>query len=282
MSVIIPRGLSSAAGPTSTLLNRREESVKALRVAGSASDGRSDAPLQRLQELQEVHYEAALESKNVDRLNRMESLVDRFIKRGGTEVPDTLRPGSIESARVGKFISLMDVEPNPILPAPLRSQSLPGAQRALWLTVMTSSFLIDVSVLFHGIVCMPYSRFLSRQRLSPQAVLRMPLLGSHPVLVARRLLILGSFLQGIPPSSAGKLAGLTSDHQDIMNRVVRTASRLVTNDDELVTSLDGIECVMIASIAVVVAQMMGLDTGNTLSSIILEPETQDRIDPDYM
>ncbi|KGY15341.1 hypothetical protein PABG_11641 [Paracoccidioides brasiliensis Pb03] len=122
---------------------------------------------------------------------------------------------------------------------------------------------------------MPYSRFLSRQRLSPQAVLRMPLLGSHPVLVARRLLILGSFLQGIPPSSAGKLAGLTSDHQDIMNRVVRTASRLVTNDDELVTSLDGIE-------AVVVAQMMGLDTGNTLSSIILEPETQDRIDPDYM
>ncbi|KGY15340.1 hypothetical protein PABG_11640 [Paracoccidioides brasiliensis Pb03] len=119
MSVIIPRGLSSAAGPTSTLLNRREESVKALRVAGSASDGRSDAPLQRLQELSVTGagvvepYVLARSSimrrrlrvKNVDRLNRMESLVDRFIKRGGTEVPDTLRPGSIESARVGKFIS---------------------------------------------------------------------------------------------------------------------------------------------------------------------------------
>ncbi|RYP74624.1 hypothetical protein DL771_002890 [Monosporascus sp. 5C6A] len=84
-----------------------------------------------------------------------------------------------------------------------------------------------------------------------------------------------------------------------MSRVFNTATRLVTSNDELICSVDGIECVMIESMylnnagnlrrawlanrrAMVMAQMMGLHTGTSSSRMILEKETRDRIDPDYM
>lgn len=161
------------------------------------------------------------------------------------------------------------------------------------------SVLVDVSPLFHGVVCMPYSRFFSREIPSPRRLLQLPPPRSHPVLIARKLLMLGSLLQGIPPCSVGKLAGMKSDYGDIMSRVVKTATRLVTSDDELVSSLEGIECVMIESMylnnagnlrrawltnrrAMLMAQMMGLQKGTSSPSMILERETRDRIDPDYM
>ncbi|KAK9774166.1 putative Transcription factor domain-containing protein [Seiridium cardinale] len=84
-----------------------------------------------------------------------------------------------------------------------------------------------------------------------------------------------------------------------MSRAVRTASRLVTSDDEIVSSLEGIECVMIESMyynntgnlrrawlinrrAMVLAQIMGLHAGNNPSSLALESGIQNHIDPDYM
>lgn len=161
------------------------------------------------------------------------------------------------------------------------------------------SVVVDVSASYHGVVCMPYSRFVG-QIASPRCLLQLPPEGSHPVLIARRLLLLGSLLQGIPPCSIGKLAGLTSDYRAMMSRAVHTATRHVTSDDVLVGSLDGIECLMIASMylnnagnlrrawltnrrAMVMAQMMRLHRGIASSpSITIEPETRNRIDPGYM
>ncbi|RYP39933.1 hypothetical protein DL768_010689 [Monosporascus sp. mg162] len=84
-----------------------------------------------------------------------------------------------------------------------------------------------------------------------------------------------------------------------MSRVFNTATRLVTSNDELVSSVEGIECVMIESMylnnagnlrrawlanrrAMVMAQMMGLHTGTGSPRMIFENETRDRIDPHYM
>ncbi|RYP70319.1 hypothetical protein DL769_005025 [Monosporascus sp. CRB-8-3] len=84
-----------------------------------------------------------------------------------------------------------------------------------------------------------------------------------------------------------------------MSRVFNTATRLVTSNDELISSVEGIECVMIESMylnnagylrrawlanrrAMAMAQMMGLHTGTSSPRMILEHETRDRIDPDYM
>lgn len=84
-----------------------------------------------------------------------------------------------------------------------------------------------------------------------------------------------------------------------MSRAFGVATRLVTSNDELIDSLEGIECIMIESMylnnagnlrrawlanrrAMVMAQMMGLQGRTKSSSMFLEDETRERIDPDYM
>jgi hypothetical protein len=161
------------------------------------------------------------------------------------------------------------------------------------------SIPVGLSVLYHGIVCMPYPKFLGAQIPSPRKMLQLPVPGSHPVLIARRLLLLGTFLQGIPPSYAKKLAQLSTPYKNLMCLLVKTASRLVTNNDELVGSLDGIECVMIESMylnnagnlrrawlknrkAMVLAQMMGLHKETGMPITVLETGTRERVDPGHM
>ncbi|KAI1074521.1 hypothetical protein F5B20DRAFT_432602 [Whalleya microplaca] len=269
---------------------------------------------------QEFCHEEALASKRIDRLGRMESLVEKLVKQSSADMPDTLRrnqPNQAESAeslvysRDDQFYPNSELQSSvPIAVPDLAlgsnvTNSLDELSRVL-LAVWPSqpdlnlilSVLVDVSALFHGVVCMPYSRF-TRQLSSPQRMLQLPPEGSHPVLIARRLLMLGALLQGIPPCSVEKLTSMDSDYRTVMSRVVHTASRLVTSDDELVSSLDGIECIMIESMylnnagnirrawvtnrrAMSIAQMMGLHNGTNYPSMALELETRDRIDADYM
>ncbi|KAI0472754.1 hypothetical protein GGR56DRAFT_697403 [Xylariaceae sp. FL0804] len=173
----------------------------------------------------------------------------------------------------------------------------------------------DISVLFHGIICMPYAQFLStHDAADPRRLLRLPPpRGAHPVLIARKLLLLGALLQGLPPAPARKgLAGMRREYRAVMSRAVRAASRLVTSDDELVGgSLDGVECLMIESMyhnnagdlrrawltnrrAMAVAQVLGLERagsscrsgkpgpGPPAPAPVLEEATRARIRPDYM
>ncbi|KAM0354387.1 hypothetical protein ACHAPU_001431 [Fusarium lateritium] len=113
---------------------------------------------------------------------------------------------------------------------------------------------------------------------TPATLLRLPPRGSHPVLVARRMLILAVFLQGVPLSSENALKRLTVDYETIMARIVKVAHDRVTSNDDLVSSLEGIECIMLEGLyenyagnlrrswlaarrAVMIAQMLSLDKG---------------------
>lgn len=147
---------------------------------------------------------------------------------------------------------------------------------------------------------MPYSRIMGQERPSAKDMLQLPPLGSHPVLISRKLLILGIYLQGFPPAKVQELSGLHTPYRDIMHRAVETASRLVISNDELVATIECIECIMMETMyqnnegnlrraylsirrAVVIAQMLGLDrAANSSLSKTLEPETRTRIDPDIM
>ena len=130
-------------------------------------------------------------------------------------------------------------------------------------------------------------------------MLQLPPEGSHPVLFARRLLLLATLLQGIPDGSVRDLACMTQNYRTVMSRLVTTATRLVMSNDELVSSLEGIECVMMESMflnnagnlrpawlvnrrAMLLAQMLGLHFEQTSPSMMLEAETRNRIDPDHM
>jgi hypothetical protein len=113
--------------------------------------------------------------------------------------------------------------------------------------------------------------------------------------------MLGIYLQGFSPESAKtELAGLSGNYIDLMSRAAETAISLVTSNDELVGSIEGIECIMIESTyqnnignlrrswlamrrAVNIAQMMGLHRGLKSPSLkILDLETRSRIDPEHI
>jgi hypothetical protein len=113
-------------------------------------------------------------------------------------------------------------------------------------------------------------------------------------------MVLGTFLQGILPSKIRDLADLGASYRDIMFRVVDTAIRLVTTNEDLISSVEGIECILIEAMyqnyagnlhrawmavrrATTVAEMMGLHRGlNSPSLKILEPETRAAFNPDQI
>ncbi|KAK6508682.1 hypothetical protein TWF506_010761 [Arthrobotrys conoides] len=155
---------------------------------------------------------------------------------------------------------------------------------------------------FCGVVCTPYSGLMGFGRPSPEDILQPPPLRTHPVLIARKLIMMGAYLQGFPPETIQQLAGLSTSHHDIMHRAVETAVRLVTSNEDLVGSIEGIESVLIESMfqnsegnlrraylsmrrALVLAQMIGLDKAKCSNSPLLkfiDPETRIRIDPQQM
>ncbi|RTE84894.1 hypothetical protein BHE90_000638 [Fusarium euwallaceae] len=113
---------------------------------------------------------------------------------------------------------------------------------------------------------------------SSKVLLQLPPSGSHPTLFARKLLILATFLQGMPASSTQGLSTPSTEYYGLMSRLVKTAHNLVTCNDELVTSLEGLECILLEALyenysgnlrrawlaarrAVAIAQMMGLNRG---------------------
>jgi hypothetical protein len=111
--------------------------------------------------------------------------------------------------------------------------------------------------------------------LWPRGILRLPPPGSHPIIVARKLLLLSVFLQGALANPSRKITSVTSlGWYEVLSQVVE-AARLVTANDELVASVEGIECLIMESMyydavgnlqrawmairrAIAMAQMMGL------------------------
>lgn len=96
---------------------------------------------------------------------------------------------------------------------------------------------------------------------------------NHPVLLARQMLMLAASLQHFPPHEA--IHGLTESRQVIMERVAESAIRLVTTNDSLLGTLEGVQNIVLEGIyhvdagnirrawitmrrAVVAAQLLGL------------------------
>ncbi|KAH9906563.1 hypothetical protein F4778DRAFT_801825 [Xylariomycetidae sp. FL2044] len=267
---------------------------------------------------QEFHDEqqpsAARRTSN--RLDRMESAVAQLVSRNHGNARDALdhveEAGPLQVSRVNASSTIISNPPRVGLH--IQTQGVCHAEettiallkalpRKQDFDIIFSASAVSVSILFQGIVCIPYSRYVSTQLLlPPERILKLPPPGSHPVLTARALLLLGLLLQGVAWSAAQKLASLGLDHRAVMERAVNAASKLVNNDNELVTSIEGVECLMMESLywnhaghlrrawlknrrAMSLAQMMGLHAGEwPPSSMVLEEEEEARrrIEPEYM
>lgn len=135
----------------------------------------------------------------------------------------------------------------------------------------------------------------AEQRPPPplKTLLELPVSGAHPVLIARKMVTLALVLQTIPASSSDQLdEKLSRSCEDIMSRLVKTARKLVTRDDELISSLDGLECLMLEGLyenhmgnlrrswlitrrSVMIAQILGLNRGIAPLSV-----DDDTVEPD--
>lgn len=115
----------------------------------------------------------------------------------------------------------------------------------------------------------------------------------HPVLIARHMLWIATFLQHLHPHLHNEAAGLSEPPRQMTERLVDTCIRLVTKNDDLLDSVEGLECVMIESMyhtnggnlrkgliairrAMVIAQLMGFHRPGIQAAqcIHLDPKTQ--------
>jgi hypothetical protein len=152
-------------------------------------------------------------------------------------------------------------------------QSLPSPQdMEIICNSHTHPFL---PVLAHQMLTVPYLMLQRDGLQTPQILLQRPGPTSHPVLIARYMLHVSIFLQHVCPSRV-ETQGLSESPRTIRDRLSDLAISLVTSNDELLGSIEGLECVMLESMyqanvgnlrrswvsgrrAIGVAQLMALD-----------------------
>ncbi|PCD39225.1 hypothetical protein FGRA07_00496 [Fusarium graminearum] len=250
----------------------------------------------------------------VDRLGEVEALVQHLLKvsRDGTRSHDALDSieslGSTQQSRhdegrtsgspttttqinidIGnqdlsaKSIPNVSLESDgsPSLPSDDEHHVLYNELVAAWPNPNDMKIILDLPVepsqIIRALTCAP-SKNQPSCLPSPTSLLRLPPRGSHPVLVARKMLILATYLQGVPIASEKHLEKLSLNWETIMDRLVKVAHDKVTCNDDLVSSLEGVECIMLQGLytnykgdlrrswfaarrAVTIAQVMGLNKG---------------------
>lgn len=98
---------------------------------------------------------------------------------------------------------------------------------------------------------------------------------SHPIVIARLLLSLALCIQQLPPHIDTRRLQTKTPLREVMDQIITTVTATVTSDDELIGSMEGIECLLLQGVyqvnagnlrrawltfrkAINVAQLMGL------------------------
>ncbi|QMW39125.1 hypothetical protein G4B11_002405 [Aspergillus flavus] len=218
-----------------------------------------------------------------DRLRRVESRLDQVLHQDANSTPARSidqhphpPPAYTEDTTVGEDLSHT------------LYSALPSPQDIARIATANSHH----SIPFHEILTTPYS-ILDRD--SPRA--HIPLLsitatGIHPVLIARHMLHLASFLQHLHPDLHDEIRGLSEPPSSMRDRLAEMAIRLVTTRDQFVGSVEFLECIMMQSLyeancgylrrswmttrrAMTIAQSMGFhQSGARLQYQVLHPDTK--------
>ena len=102
----------------------------------------------------------------------------------------------------------------------------------------------------------------------------------HPNIIARTLLYFSICLQQLPPSFDTSLLHFPTSVESRVDRYISTVQKLITSDDQLVSTIEGLECLILQGVfhinggsprrawlsfrrALNVAQLMGLNKTNT-------------------
>ncbi|KAB8218017.1 hypothetical protein BDV33DRAFT_193077 [Aspergillus novoparasiticus] len=218
-----------------------------------------------------------------DRLRRVESRLDQVLHQDANSTPAR----SIDQHPHPPPAYTEDMTPGENISHTLYS-ALPSPQDIAHIVTANSRH----SIPFHEILTTPYS-ILDRD--GPRA--HSPLLsitgtGVHPVLIARHMLHLASFLQHLHPDLHDEIMGLSEPPAVMRDRLAEMAIRLVTTRDQFVGSVEFLECIMMQSLyeancgylrrswmttrrAMTIAQSMGFhQAGARLQYQVLHPDTK--------
>ncbi|KAK3684124.1 hypothetical protein B0T22DRAFT_412674, partial [Podospora appendiculata] len=254
-----------------------------------------------------------VEGPGADRLGRVEALVEKLLRNAGTipngasdilnlNLPDTPLPQpnhspthvqhhAPESKHDKVSRTLVAAWPSP-------------RDRDLILSIPITTSISDIQLLRSAMPPCPDSSCENSTPSSHPAreILQLPPPGSHPVLIAQKLLVLGIFLQDIRPAlQLARNQGQDATIVGIMSCAVEAATSLVTADDDLVASIEGIECLRLESEyhdnagnlrrswvairrAMMTAQMLGLHRAGRHGACakMVDPTSRSRINPETM
>ncbi|KAI0603275.1 hypothetical protein F4775DRAFT_532855 [Biscogniauxia sp. FL1348] len=147
-----------------------------------------------------------------------------------------------------------------------------------------------VSIYFHRVMSTPYLD-LERDGLDlPKTPFPIPGPDTHPVLLARSMFLMATLLQYLDPESHEQIKYMSEPPRVIMKRLADTAARLVTTNDNMLGTVEGLECVMMEGIyqancgnlrrawiafrrAMVVGQLMGIHRATSHPKVI-DPNTK--------
>ncbi|KAJ2981195.1 hypothetical protein NQ176_g2171 [Zarea fungicola] len=271
---------------------------------------------------QEYQDEPPSAGRKVDRIKRMESIIEGLVKHnkspstgekdvlgGNQDSKDSVLTATqdVSDAEDSKAVNKRDSSPSFFIPMGVETSSPRDLCRyliSLWPNQSDLDYILDaqvsISVLLHCVVCQPYEGYFEKYIAPARQLLQRPTEDLHPVLAARNMLLLVTLLISVPPSTIDENPSLRKNHRSLTVRVFNAATRLVTSNDDLMGSIEGIECAMLECMylvnlgnlrrawlanrrGMVLAQMMGMQTGKSTSSIVvLDHKTLDRVRPDYM
>ncbi|KAH6626580.1 hypothetical protein B0J18DRAFT_365627, partial [Chaetomium sp. MPI-SDFR-AT-0129] len=204
-------------------------------------------------QLEPIQDESSVRDGQIqERLDRMEALIQSLVERateddgvfGSLPRFDTLAKRNVVAApRITR----------PITPAtPLtrmfdsesKYDGLTQKLTAAWPSQHTLDRLLNSHSKASASLALQASSLPFSSVLSLQDIFQPPPAGSHPVLAARKLLLLGICLQGVDTPT---LRDNVTDYHRIVSQALDAAS-LVTNNDELTNTREGIECIMMESL----------------------------------
>lgn len=154
------------------------------------------------------------------------------------------------------------------------------------------------SIFFHEMLSTPYAALEQNGFKLPESLLEIPGPTSHPVLIARYMLCIATFLQHLHPNILGVMNGLSETPHALMKRLAETANTYVTTNEEFFGSIEALECIMMESMylanggnlrrswmanrrAMVTAQLMNLHRVDRRAQYkVLDHKT--RADPQFM
>jgi hypothetical protein len=147
------------------------------------------------------------------------------------------------------------------------------------------------SVLAPEILTMPYNNLNQNGLKTAESLLEIPGPTSNPILLARHMLQLAIFLQHLHPDLHQEIQGLSESPRRITERLADLAISLITTNDELLGSIEGLQCVMMESMyqanvgnlrrswvagrrAMGIAQLMGLHRSKSRAQYkVIDPKT---------